>query len=175
MALADGIPACSYELIARMDTDDIAREDRFEKQLSMFMEDSKLDICGSHIIEFENSKENVVAQRKVPLDHDTIKEYQKRRDAFNHMTVMYKKNMVLKAGNFDSFTSRLAFEEDEKAKYYSSFCLIRSDNQGRFQLPKAVYEASKMNKNIEFCPAGDCLIMRNIPVKIDEKNKPEVR
>ena len=44
LALADGVPACTYELIARMDTDDIAREDRFEKQLQMFMQDSELDI-----------------------------------------------------------------------------------------------------------------------------------
>ena len=40
LALADGVPACTYELIARMDTDDIAREDRFEIQLQMFMKDS---------------------------------------------------------------------------------------------------------------------------------------
>ena len=48
LALADGIPACTYELIARMDTDDIAREDRFEKQLNMFMADPDLDIWQSY-------------------------------------------------------------------------------------------------------------------------------
>ena len=31
-----------------------------------------------------------------------IKKYQKRRDGFNHMTVMYKKSAVLKAGNYQS-------------------------------------------------------------------------
>ena len=36
----------------------------------------------------------------MPLNDGDIKEYQKRRDAFNHMTVMYKKSMVLKAGNY---------------------------------------------------------------------------
>ena len=36
LALRAGVPKCKNELIARMDTDDIAREDRFEKQLKMF-------------------------------------------------------------------------------------------------------------------------------------------
>ena len=35
-ALAEGIRHCSWELVARMDTDDISRRDRFEKQLAEF-------------------------------------------------------------------------------------------------------------------------------------------
>lgn len=101
LALADGVPVCTYDLIARMDTDDIAREDRFEKQLKMFMADSELDICGSHIIEFENNIDNVLSKRDVPLSHQAIAEYQKQRSAFNHMTVMYKKSTVLRAGNYE--------------------------------------------------------------------------
>lgn len=101
LALADGIPACTFELIARMDTDDIAREDRFEKQLRMFMQDPELDICGSHIIEFEGNIDNVLAKRKVPIYHNDIAKYQKQRSAFNHMTVMYKKSTVLRAGNYE--------------------------------------------------------------------------
>ena len=99
-ALRDGVEACTHDLIARMDTDDIAREDRFEKQLAMFEADKSLDICGSHIKEFDGSIENVISQRIVPTADTEIKTYQKRRDAFNHMTVMYKKNAVLKAGNY---------------------------------------------------------------------------
>lgn len=101
LALADGVPACTYELIARMDTDDIAREDRFEKQLQLFMQDPELDICGSHIIEFEGTIDNVLSRRNVPITHQEIAEYQKQRSAFNHMTVMYKKSTVLRAGNYE--------------------------------------------------------------------------
>ncbi len=101
LALADGVPACSYELIARMDTDDIARKDRFEKQLNLFMKNPKLDICGSHIIEFEGNIKNVLSKRLVPITHKEIAEYQKQRSAFNHMTVMYKKSTVLRAGNYE--------------------------------------------------------------------------
>ena len=95
-ALREGILHCQNELIARMDTDDIAVSDRFEKQLALFEKNPDLDICGSHIKEFIDSTDNVVSERKVPTTHEEIAEYQKRRDSFNHMTVMYKKEAVLK-------------------------------------------------------------------------------
>ena len=100
MALQAGIPECSNELIARMDTDDICREDRFEKQLAEFEKDPDLDIIGSCIDEFEDTPKDIVASRNVPLTDEEIKKYQKRRDGFNHMTVMYKKSAVLGAGNY---------------------------------------------------------------------------
>ena len=84
-----------------MDTDDIAREDRFEKQLQIFMENQDLDICGSYIIEFEGDIDDVLSKRVVPITHNDIAEYQKQRSAFNHMTVMYKKSTVLRAGNYE--------------------------------------------------------------------------
>lgn len=85
-----------------MDTDDVAVRNRFELQLSEFEINPQLDICGSSIFEFEDNIEHIVSKRAVPLDDALIKQYQKRRDAFNHMTVMYKKETVLKAGNYRS-------------------------------------------------------------------------
>ncbi len=102
LALREGVTQCSNELIARMDTDDICRKDRFEKQLLEFEKDPDLDICGSHILEFEGNLDNVLCKRKVPLNDKAIKKYQKRRDSFNHMTVMFKKSVVLSAGNYKS-------------------------------------------------------------------------
>lgn len=102
LALAEGILHCRNELVARMDTDDICRKDRFELQLKEFAQNPGLDVCGSHILEFEGNLSNIVAQRKVPIQDAEIKQYQKRRDGFNHMTVMYKKSSVLKAGNYQN-------------------------------------------------------------------------
>lgn len=102
LALADGVLECKNELIARMDTDDICRNDRFEKELKEFIKDPTLDICGSHILEFEEEKENIVAKRKVPLSNSEIIKYQKKRDGFNHVSVMFKKSAVLSAGNYQS-------------------------------------------------------------------------
>lgn len=99
-ALAIGVQECSFELVARMDSDDICINDRFERQLKEFEQNPELDICGSHIIEFEDDINHITGTRKVPLKDSEIKEYQKRRDGFNHVTVMYKKNKVLEAGNY---------------------------------------------------------------------------
>ncbi len=100
LALAEGLLHCSNELVARMDTDDIAVPERFELQLKMFESNPELDICGGQILEFEENEDNIVAERKVPLSHGEIIEYQKKRSAFNHMTVMFKKSKVLEAGNY---------------------------------------------------------------------------
>ena len=100
LALAEGIKNCSHELIARMDSDDISIPNRCELQLREFAKDSLLDVCGGYIKEFCDSKEKVVSIRKVPLVDSEIKEYQKRRDAVNHVTVMFKKSIVLEAGNY---------------------------------------------------------------------------
>lgn len=102
LALAEGILHCRNELVARMDTDDICRRDRFELQLLAFQRNPLLDACGSYIVEFEGDVNNIVAQRTVPLTDEDIKKYQKRRDGVNHVTVMYKKSKVLEAGNYRS-------------------------------------------------------------------------
>lgn len=101
LALKEGIINCKNELIARMDTDDIARKDRFERQLKEFKKNENLDICGSFIYEFEDKKENIISRRSVPVTDADIKKYQKKRSAFNHVTVMYKKSSVIEAGNYE--------------------------------------------------------------------------
>ncbi len=101
LALRAGVPECTFGLIARMDTDDIAREDRFEKELAEFEARPELDIVGSHILEFEGDRSNVISRRSVPLTHSGIVKYQKRRSAFNHGTVMFRKEAVLRAGNYE--------------------------------------------------------------------------
>lgn len=100
-ALKAGVEACDNEIIARMDTDDICVSDRFERQLREFSKDSQLDICGSYIKEFSGNMNNILSERLVPLTNKEIIQYQKRRSAYNHMTVMFKKSSVLKSGNYE--------------------------------------------------------------------------
>ena len=99
-ALKEGMKYCKYELVARMDSDDIAVESRFEKQLAMFENDGELSIVGSDIAEFIGDESNVVSVRDVPQEHNEIGEYLKKRCPFNHMTVMFKKSQVEKAGGY---------------------------------------------------------------------------
>lgn len=100
LALRYGILQCQYDIIARMDTDDIAVTDRFEQQIQL-MDQENLDLLGGHIAEFIGNPEEIVSYRRVPTQHADIVAYQRMRSAFNHMTVMFKKDMVLKAGNYE--------------------------------------------------------------------------
>lgn len=100
LALQKGIELCNFEYIARMDSDDIARNDRFEIQVNNLITEPNVDIIGSHIIEFDDCIENVLSARKVPLNHFDILNYSKKRNPFNHMTVMYKKSAVINSGNY---------------------------------------------------------------------------
>ena len=102
-ALRVGVLNCSNELIARMDTDDIARNDRFEKQIEFLKEHTDIDLVGSWISEFETNPEEIISYRQLPTEPDDIYKFGQFRCPVNHMTVMYKKDAVLKVGNYQTF------------------------------------------------------------------------
>lgn len=104
--LARGLLHCSCSLVARMDSDDIALSDRCEKQLKKFGENPKLDIIGGTIAEFSDSSDQITSYRKLPESHEDIMQFSKLRSPFNHPTVMFKKESVLKVGNYDSTLSK---------------------------------------------------------------------
>ncbi len=99
-ALRLAVEKANHELIARMDSDDIALPTRFEQQLMFFADNPKLDIVGGDITEFINEPGNIVGKRVVPQQDSDIKTYMQKRCAMNHVTVMYKKSAVLKVGNY---------------------------------------------------------------------------
>ncbi|MEZ8358963.1 glycosyltransferase [Vibrio splendidus] len=99
-ALNFGLNKCAFELVARMDTDDIAFPYRFEKQISQFIKNPKLDICGSSIDEFSEDETVILSSRNPPIEHNDIKKNCLLKNPFNHMTVMYKKSKVLEAGSY---------------------------------------------------------------------------
>lgn len=120
IALQHGVLACRNELIARMDTDDISLPNRFELQLNEFANNPKLDVCGGYIQEFIDNPNTIQAERKVPLLMEDIYEYGKKRNPLNHVTIMFRKNAVLSAGNYQSFP----LMED----YYLWFRMIMNHN-----------------------------------------------
>ncbi len=99
-ALRVALEHCNFELVARMDSDDVACPDRFEQQLNVFMNCPDLDIVGGDISEFVDTEDHIVAYRRVPVGDAEIKEYMKVRCAFNHVSVMYKKSAVMRAGGY---------------------------------------------------------------------------
>ncbi len=99
-ALAIGLKECSFELVARMDSDDISLPKRFEKQLEIFEKNKNIDICSSWISEFEKDEGNIYAYRRLPENHNDIVKFAKLRSPINHPAAMFKKSAVLQAGNY---------------------------------------------------------------------------
>ena len=102
LSLNKGLSVCRNEFVARMDSDDINYPNRCEKELEAFKNDSKLSLVGAYISEFIETPGNIVSTRKVPLKQEQIYEFAKRRSAFNHPVVMFKKNKVLELGGYSS-------------------------------------------------------------------------
>ena len=130
LALAYGLLHAKNELIARMDSDDFAVPYRCEKQLDFFKRDSEFEIVGSYEAEFIDNIDNVVSVHKVPENHEEIAKTMRRRCSVLHPTVMFKKQAVLRCGNYrdvrlyedyDLFV-RMIFENKSKA-YNIQECL----------------------------------------------------
>ena len=102
-ALKIAVENSTYELIARMDSDDVSLPTRFEEQLKFFALNPETDVVGGNITEFIGNENNIVGMRSVPLTNEAIREYMKIRCAFNHVSVMYKKSAVQSAGGYQDW------------------------------------------------------------------------
>lgn len=102
-ALNEGLKHCRYDLVARMDTDDVCLPDRFERQLTVFQEHPEYDIIGSWIDEFTENPAHPETVRKLPETHEQIRVFFCSRNPLNHMSVMFRRPVVLAAGGYQSF------------------------------------------------------------------------
>ena len=102
-ALNIGLETCKYDIVARMDTDDICKPNRFEKQIKFMESHPEIDLCSAWVDEIEGDIDNVISQRKIPENHLDIYEYGKKKCPVNHPVTVYRKNSVLKAGGYGKY------------------------------------------------------------------------
>lgn len=125
-ALDEGLTHCRYDLVARMDSDDVSLPQRCEKELKMFAANPELAICSAGLAEFQDDENVLVGKRVLPTEHNAICTYSKKRCPFNHPVVMYRKSAVLAVGGYTS--EFLMFEDYPlwvrllKAGYQSANC-----------------------------------------------------
>jgi glycosyltransferase involved in cell wall biosynthesis len=98
-ALNVGLKQCWFDLVARMDSDDISLPDRFEKQLA-FMDANPDIIASSAFIEEIDESGKVVFVRRLPELHENLIRYSKIRSPFNHVAVIYRRNSILGIGGY---------------------------------------------------------------------------
>lgn len=135
LALNFGLEHCRNELVARMDTDDISKPDRCEKQVEAFIEHPENAIIGSAVDEFYGTPDKITGRRVVPCNYEAIYQFAKKRSAFNHPSVMYRRIKVLKFGGYANLRrnqdvdlfGRMLFGGCKAMNFEESLLWFRSD------------------------------------------------
>lgn len=172
LSLNRGLQKCKNELVARMDTDDISKPMRCEKQLQAFENDNSLSIVGSAVDEFLDDVSNVTGRRMVPKTCDEIYKFAKRRSAFNHPVVMYKKSDVLKFGGYSDLRrnqdvdlfGRMLHGGCKAMNFEESLLWFRSDNnlakrRKSWINTKSYIETIAKFRKMGYSSFADCIIV----------------
>jgi glycosyltransferase involved in cell wall biosynthesis len=120
VALNVGLLKCKYEIVARMDSDDISVEDRFSIQIPQIQR-LECAVIGGWQQDFDKVPHDLGTVRKVPERNDQIRRFAKYRNPLNHPTVVFRKAVVERVGGYREFY----FFED----YYLWYRILRSDVQ----------------------------------------------
>ena len=99
-ALNEGLKICKNELVARMDSDDISRPERCEKQLKLFESFPDISLSSGTVSEFVKDPTHPTGKREVPIKDEEIRTYSRKRNPMNHPCVMFKKSSVEASGGY---------------------------------------------------------------------------
>ncbi|MCR4854523.1 MAG: glycosyltransferase [Prevotella sp.] len=102
-ALNEGLKQCHHELVARMDTDDVCKKERFARQVGFMEQHPDVDVLGSWVDEFVGDISQVVSTRRPPEHHDEIVRFGRKRNPINHPSVMFRRESVERAGGYQHF------------------------------------------------------------------------
>jgi glycosyltransferase involved in cell wall biosynthesis len=102
-ALQAGLAACRYDLVARMDSDDIAEPTRFERQVGAMRARPSLSVLGGYVAEFGTDPEQPYAIRKVPVGAREVRRVARWRSPVNHPAVMLRKDDIDRVGGYAGF------------------------------------------------------------------------
>lgn len=99
-ALNFGLEQCSYDLVARSDSDDICYARRFEMQIAYLEKHPEISVVSGAIHEFEKNPSEDGRMKHMPCTHEEICRYVKSRNPINHMAAAFRKSDVQKVGSY---------------------------------------------------------------------------
>jgi glycosyltransferase involved in cell wall biosynthesis len=97
-SLAKGLLLCQNEIVARMDSDDVSTNDRFEVLINHLALFPQIDILGSWASKISD-KGDVIGKLRVPIKHNEIAKLIWTCPLI-HPTVVFKKSKVISSGNY---------------------------------------------------------------------------
>lgn len=183
-ALKEGLKHCSGEYVARMDADDISVPERLEHQTRFLREHPEVDLLGGYIAEFSGNPNNILAQREVPTDHESITEMARFRSPFNHATVVMRTEKVLSAGNYRivnymedwDLCSRMLLKGAITANLPKVLLKVRAGEDMYRRRGGTGYTKAEFNRQMEFLRRGFIMpwqFFRNIIVRVPFRLVPD--
>jgi len=103
-ALHIGVELCNNEIVMKVDSDDIIKNDRFYKQIKFMKTHHDCVLCGSNLTMFKNIDNKMInmgdTKHKEIL---TWEEFKKNPSHWftSHPTLCYKKSTILEVGNYN--------------------------------------------------------------------------
>ena len=137
-ALNIGLNSAKYDLIVRMDADDICHPLRIEKQLTLYKNENDI-VCTWHSY---FKKKRIQYLVKTPVNHIILKQKMGLHSYIAHSSVLYNRNFILSNGGYNENYS--VFEDYElwlrllnKANFivspfYLVFVRINNNSLSRF-------------------------------------------
>lgn len=99
-ALNTGLDYVMYDIVARMDTDDICYEHRFRNQINFLINNPDISVVGTSVQEFNINPGDLNQFRILPRNSEELKKFSKFRNPLNHPTVMFKKKDIIISGSY---------------------------------------------------------------------------
>ena len=101
-SLNRGVLECSYEIIIKMDSDDVMVPNRIQKQIEFMLNNPHCKICGGQVAMFRNNiVQKIVSTTNHPdISWDSYKSSPKEWFV-NHPTLCYKRQAIIDSGNYD--------------------------------------------------------------------------
>lgn len=100
VALQQGLKACSYDIVARMDADDISCPDRFKKQLQFLQDNPNVAVVSSWMACFEDNPDHVIFIRRMPQKHGDISRIARFRNPVCHAPAMFRRSEIEAVGGY---------------------------------------------------------------------------
>lgn len=106
VASRQGLLLCRNNLVARMDSDDLAAVNRAELLLQAFQNNPELSVVGGQMAEFQGDYKKISAYRILPTEHEDLMRCAASRSPLNNITVMFRKSAALEVGNYNDIRVR---------------------------------------------------------------------
>ncbi len=100
VALNEGLKQCTYELILRMDADDVALPVRFERQIQFMQQNPNISVASAWIEERNSMTDEKGFLKTLPEKHSDILRFAKHRSPVSHPVVIFRKSDVLASGGY---------------------------------------------------------------------------